>query len=92
MTLVGGASLPFGGGPSELLHTIVQTRPRPVHEIRRDVPRVISVIIDKLLSKQLDARYNSAIGLLSDLTECQKRLNTSVNNISGHSAEVIFHH
>jgi serine/threonine protein kinase len=86
--IVGGSSLPFEGGPSQLLTTIVQTRPRPVYEVRRDVPRVISSILEKLLSKQPDSRYNSADGLLADLTECQTRLNISVNNENNNSAEV----
>ena len=78
MTLVGGTALPFEAGPSELLHSIVQNRPRPVHEIRRDIPQVISTIIEKLLTKQPEARYNSAAGLQADLVECQKRLSATV--------------
>lgn len=59
----------------ELLHAIVQKRPLLVSEARRDVPEVIANIIDKLLYKNPDSRYNSAIGLKADLLECQKRLN-----------------
>jgi hypothetical protein len=46
--LVGRGSLPFEGGPLELLHAIVQKRPMPVHEVRRDVPQVLASIIDKV--------------------------------------------
>jgi serine/threonine protein kinase len=70
--------LPFEAGPLELLHSIVQNRPRPVHEIRRDIPQVVSAIIEKLLSKQPEARYNSAAGLQADLVECQKLLSVAV--------------
>jgi serine/threonine protein kinase len=38
--LVGRGQMPFEGGPLELLHSIVQKRPMPVHEVRRDVPQV----------------------------------------------------
>ena len=50
--LVGRGILPFEGGPLELLHAIVQKRPMPVHEVRRDVPQVLAMIIDKVPSPQ----------------------------------------
>lgn len=40
--------MPFEGGPLELLHAIVQKRPMPVHEVRRDVPQVLAFMIDKV--------------------------------------------
>ena len=46
--LVGRGTLPFEGGPLEPLHAIVQKRPMPVHEVRRDVPQVLALIIDKV--------------------------------------------
>ncbi len=45
--LVGRGQMPFEGGPLELLHSIVQKRPMPVHDVRRDVPQVLASIIDK---------------------------------------------
>jgi serine/threonine protein kinase len=46
--LVGRGQMPFEGGALELLHSIVQKRPMPVHEVRRDVPQVLASIIDKV--------------------------------------------
>jgi len=46
--LVGGGKMPFEGGPLELLHAIVQKRPMPVHEVRRDIPQVLADIVDKV--------------------------------------------
>lgn len=46
--LVGRGTMPFEGGPLELLHAIVQKRPMPVHEVRRDVPQVLASIIDRV--------------------------------------------
>ena len=46
--IVGHGALPFEGSPVELLHKVVQVRPRDVHEIRRDVPLVLSAIISKV--------------------------------------------
>ncbi|KAG5651917.1 hypothetical protein H0H81_006932 [Sphagnurus paluster] len=87
--LVGRGQMPFEGGPLELLHAIVQKRPMPVHEVRRDVPQVLALIIEKLLSKSPDTRYQSAHGLQRDLLECQKRLLATVSAASGESTELI---
>jgi serine/threonine protein kinase len=46
--LVGRGMLPFEGGPLEILHSIAQKRPMPVHEVRRDVPQVLAQIIEKV--------------------------------------------
>ena len=48
--LVGRGQMPFEGGPLEVLHSIVQKRPMPVNEVRRDVPQVLSHIVDKVCS------------------------------------------
>jgi hypothetical protein len=45
--------MPFEGGALELLHSIVQKRPMPVHEVRRDVPQVLAYIIDKVKYRNL---------------------------------------
>ncbi|KAG2023171.1 atypical/HisK protein kinase [Coprinopsis cinerea AmutBmut pab1-1] len=87
--LVGRGQMPFEGGPLELLHAIVQKRPMPVHEVRRDVPQVLANIIDKLLAKNPDHRYQSAHGLKADLLECQRRLLAVVSSLSGEPQELI---
>lgn len=46
--LVGRGQMPFEGGPLELLHAIVQMRPMPVHEVRRDIPQVLANVVDKV--------------------------------------------
>jgi len=40
----------------------------------------------QLLSKNPDARYNSAVGLKNDLMECQKRLTLSCASTEGNNA------
>ncbi|THH17217.1 hypothetical protein EW146_g3550 [Bondarzewia mesenterica] len=87
--LVGRGVMPFEGGPLEILHSIVQKRPVPVHEVRRDIPQVLAQMIDKLLAKNPDARYQSACGLKADLLECQKRLLAAVSSVSEPSLELI---
>lgn len=49
--IVGKGALPFEGSPMDLLYAIVQRRPMPVHEVRRDVPHVLALIIDKVRLK-----------------------------------------
>ncbi|KAG6837910.1 hypothetical protein H0H93_013063 [Arthromyces matolae] len=79
--LVGRGQMPFEGQPLELLHAIVQKRPMPVHDVRRDVPQ--------LLAKSPDARYQSAHGLQKDLLECQRRLLLAVSSTATDSGELI---
>ncbi|KAJ3894889.1 hypothetical protein GG344DRAFT_62575 [Lentinula edodes] len=81
--LVGRGQMPFEGGALELLHSIVQKRPMPVHE-------VLANIVDKLLAKHPDQRYQSAYGLKVDLLECQRRLLATVSSASD-DAELIPH-
>lgn len=87
--LVGRGTMPFEGGPLELLHAVAQKRPMPVHEVRRDIPQVLAMIIEKLLSKSPDARYQSAYGLKQDLLECQRRLLAAVALSSDEPTELI---
>lgn len=46
--VVGRGILPFEGSPMEVMYHIVQKRPNPVHEVRRDIPQVLAAIIDKV--------------------------------------------
>ncbi|EIW86383.1 dual-domain HisK Mak2 protein kinase [Coniophora puteana RWD-64-598 SS2] len=87
--IVGQGILPFEGEPAEILHALVQKKPLPVHEVRGDVPSVIGDIIDKLMDKSMDARYQSAFGLKADLLECQRRLLAVVSSSIGQPTELI---
>ncbi|KAK0233760.1 dual-domain HisK/Mak2 protein kinase [Armillaria fumosa] len=88
--LVGRGQMPFEGGPLELLHSIVQKRPMPVHDVRRDVPQSNSS--SQLLAKHPDSRYQSAYGLKTDLIECQRRLLVSVSASADTSATELIPH
>jgi signal transduction histidine kinase/CheY-like chemotaxis protein len=58
----------------ELIHAHLACTPVPLVEQRRDLPQVVSDIIDRLLAKDPVERYQSAEGLLADLQKCQSRL------------------
>lgn len=55
------------------IHCHVTKRPPILHGLNPDVPPMLSAIVDKLLSKQAEERYQSAAGLKHDLEKCQRR-------------------
>ncbi|MDZ8056400.1 MAG: AAA family ATPase [Aulosira sp. ZfuVER01] len=67
--------LPFASNdPMELVHChLAQTSPL-VHEINSEIPAVISRIISKLIAKNAEDRYQSALGLKYDLENCLAQL------------------
>ncbi len=58
----------------ELVHCHIATVPTPPRLINPNMPKVISHIVMKLLAKQADARYQSALRLKADLQACQQQL------------------
>lgn len=68
----------------ELVHSHLTVEAKKPHEIVPEIPFVISLLIMKLMSKDADDRYQSALGLLHDLNICFRELSVSgrVNNFS----------
>lgn len=63
--------LPFSSdNPPELVHCHIAKLPVPPHEINKSIPRVVSDIIMKLISKNPEDRYQSMGGLKYDLEKC----------------------
>lgn len=63
--------LPFTStDPMELLHCHLAIQPPMVHDINPEVPTILSTIIAKLMAKNPEDRYQSAIGIHQDLTNC----------------------
>lgn len=68
-------ALPFTStDPVELVHSHVARMPAPPHERDPSIPRVVSDIVLKLLSKSSEERYRTAFGLQADLEACLARL------------------
>lgn len=63
--------------PMELIHSHIARQPVPPHQINTSIPLVISQIIMKLLMKTPEMRYQNCFGLLADIEECLKQLNSS---------------
>ena len=63
--------LPFQtDDPIELVHCHLAKQPIPVHHLNKSVPVVLSEIVSKLMAKNAENRYQSAIGLKFDLETC----------------------
>jgi PAS domain S-box-containing protein len=56
--------------PLELIHAHIAKNPTPPHIIVPNIPRPISDIIMKLLSKNAEDRYQTCRGLITDLKNC----------------------
>ncbi|MEH2088317.1 AAA family ATPase [Nostoc sp.] len=67
--------LPFqSNDPMELVHSHI-AKPAPlIHEINPQIPAVISEIVSKLMAKNAEDRYQSALGLKFDLENCLYQL------------------
>jgi predicted ATPase/signal transduction histidine kinase len=66
--------VPFGSlEAAELVHLHIAQRPVPPHELEPDIPRPVSAIVMKLLAKMAEDRYQSALGVKSDLEDCLGR-------------------
>ena len=70
--------LPFEATePLELVHAHMAMMPPPPHEINKDIPPALSDIIFKLIAKDAEERYQSALGIAHDLKECRDQLSAS---------------
>jgi predicted ATPase/class 3 adenylate cyclase/tRNA A-37 threonylcarbamoyl transferase component Bud32 len=66
---------PFvGNDPLELVHAHIARTPAPPDSVDPAVPAVLSALVMKLLEKNPDDRYQSALGIKHDLDECLVRL------------------
>eukprot|EP01119_Soliformovum_irregulare_P010900 TRINITY_DN2686_c0_g1_i3.p1 TRINITY_DN2686_c0_g1~~TRINITY_DN2686_c0_g1_i3.p1 ORF type:complete len:1044 (-),score=354.12 TRINITY_DN2686_c0_g1_i3:75-3176(-) len=66
--------LPFTStDPLELIHSILAMEPTPPHTLKNTIPKIISDIVMKLLSKDVEDRYQSAFSLKQDLERIQRQ-------------------
>jgi predicted ATPase/tRNA A-37 threonylcarbamoyl transferase component Bud32 len=67
--------LPFlTDNPPELVHCHIAREPVAPHALNPEIPKTVSDIIMKLISKNSEERYQSSIGIIADLDECLTRL------------------
>ncbi|MGB3262846.1 MAG: serine/threonine-protein kinase PknK, partial [Microcoleus sp.] len=61
----------------ELVHCHIAKQPPSLHEINPKIPAVLSSIVSKLVAKNAEHRYQSALGLKFDLEFCLRQLKES---------------
>ncbi|WP_172193069.1 serine/threonine protein kinase, partial [Microcoleus asticus] len=67
--------LPFqSNNPMELVHCHIAKASPLVHEITSKIPSVLSQIVTKLMAKNAEERYQSALGIKFDLENCLTQL------------------
>ena len=65
---------PFAGDdPLALIYAHIATPPTAPSDVSSGVPRVLSAIVLKLMAKNAEGRYQSALGLKTDLEECLRQ-------------------
>ena len=70
--------LPFtADDTAELIYAHVAKTPTAPTEINNALPKILSDIVIKLLSKNAEDRYQSASGLQDDLVKCKKHIESS---------------
>ncbi len=82
-------SVPFDSlDPMDLVYSHMAKRPLPLHEREASVPVALSNIVMKLLNKNAEDRYQSPLGIKTDLEHCLNHLETegeiSEFSIAGH--------
>ncbi|MEO0806106.1 MAG: AAA family ATPase, partial [Cyanobacteria bacterium J06643_4] len=66
---------PFSAtNPLELIHCHIAKPPVPVHKVNTTVAKMVSQIVLKLMAKNAEDRYQSALGLKHDLLYCLQSL------------------
>ncbi|MEG5162966.1 AAA family ATPase [Microcoleus sp. AT3-A2] len=58
----------------EIVHCHIARQPLPPHEIKPEIPLIVSQIVSKLMAKNAENRYQTALGLKQDLEMCLVQL------------------
>ncbi len=67
--------LPFKGDrEASILYSVVHEEPRPIKEIKRDIPLELQQVINRALKKETGSRYASAAEMLNELKKYQDYL------------------
>jgi TolB-like protein/Tfp pilus assembly protein PilF len=77
---------PFTGGhPAAVMYAILHDPLRPVADLRPDAPPALSRVIDRLLTREPDGRYQRAEELNGDLQALRRSLQASTADVSEES-------
>jgi predicted ATPase/signal transduction histidine kinase len=71
-------TLPFvSDDPLELMHCHIARTPVPIDQINPEIPAMVAAIVAKLMAKNAEDRYQSALGLKYDLQHCLTQWQTT---------------
>ncbi|XHL95655.1 MAG: serine/threonine-protein kinase PknK [Microcoleus anatoxicus] len=74
--------LPFQSqDPMELVHSHLAKQPTAIHSINPAIPPMLSEIVAKLMAKNAEDRYQSALGLKHDLELCLTQYQEKGNHV-----------
>jgi len=74
---------PFGGkNPAETISSILRDTPRPVTEVRQDVPRHLARIIEHCLKKEPRDRFQTARDVYNELRDLSKEVDSGHSEVS----------
>jgi serine/threonine protein kinase/dienelactone hydrolase len=74
--------LPFGGErETSILYSIVHEEPKPLKEIKRDIPLEVQNVIDRALKKNPVSRYKTAAEMAKDLRKYQDALKAEAASV-----------
>jgi len=69
---------PFGGDSSaDLISSILRDAPRPVNEIKVDLPNHLGRILKRCMEKDPDRRYQTALDIRNEIEELQQEARTT---------------
>lgn len=72
--------LPFTTNDAlELVHCHIAKQPLTPSQLNPEIPQIISEIVMKLIAKNAEKRYQSAVVIQADLAECLRQLETHKN-------------
>lgn len=67
--------LPFvADDPMEIIHCHLAKQPIPIHKLNSQIPIALSQIVSKLMEKNAENRYQTALGIKEDLKKCLTQL------------------
>ncbi len=84
--------LPFiSNDPLELIHAHIAEQPTSINKLNPNINTTVCAIVEKLMAKNAEDRYQSAEGLLADLQQCWKQLQATgtILNFTPGQLEVI---
>lgn len=69
--------LPFqSNDPLEIIYCHLSQQPVPVREFNSEIPDAIVQVVEKMMAKNVEDRYQTAAGILADLQHCFDQLKT----------------